>query len=80
MSMQQHWDDEAARKAVDRAQWKFIGFLIAITTGALLGLVAYEDYQQANETCAERQERRSEELGVPMLYDPRTGLPAGCTE
>jgi hypothetical protein len=31
-----------------------------------------------SETCAERKVRLAEEQGVPVLYDPRTGKPAGC--
>lgn len=78
MSSVDNW--EAARRSADRFQWVVIAVLIAITVAGFGAWVAYDNNQKANETCTEQKVREAKELGIPMYYDPRTGLASGCTD
>lgn len=78
MSSVQDWDD--ARRSADQHWWKVIAVLAVITVVGFGALFAYDSQQEANETCSERKAREAKELGIPMMYDPRTGLASGCTD
>ena len=78
MSSAQDWDE--ARKSADRFQWQVIAVLAIITIIGVAALFAYDSHQEANETCTEQKVREAKELGIPMMYDPRTGFAPGCAD
>lgn len=79
-AMNNEQDLDEARRAAQQFEWRVIAILIVVTIVGFWAFFAYEDHKLANETCTERKVRESKELGIPMMYDPRTGLAPGCAD